>query len=286
MASTIIDDNIEIVNNLPEPRVRRLMVEYFNSVGLVMPFRHTHLQYELLFIKKGSVSIENNGVRMDVKGPCLVVHKPFTLHRAVVPPDEKYERFVANFDDSLLQNFKNWIPDLTTITENASTVILLRNDILGKVVELFTELCECSENELDARGEILLIYLLNLVTDYAGTAETCPKQIECAYVARAMDYIGKHFGENILIEDLAKKLFVSRAKFISDFKNYTGITVKQYIQLTRINYAKLMLVSGSSITETAQRCGFCDDSHFVYTFRKVVGMTPRAYSLNPALADS
>ena len=285
MTGSNVEEVVETVNNLPEPKVRRLLVEHFNSIGMSMPFRHTHLQYEILFVNKGSVSIENNGTRIDLTAPCIIVHKPFTLHRAIVPADQEYDRFVANFDESLLRLFRDWIPELHKITDSAASVIALDDDIALKITDIMNEICECCEKDYDTRSELLLAYLINVITSYVGSSNTYTKQIECAYVAAAMDYIGNHFGENILIDELAKNLFVSRAKFISDFKNYTGITVKQYIQLTRINYAKLMLVSGSSITETAQRCGFCDDSHFVYTFRKLVGMTPRAYSLNPSLAD-
>ncbi len=286
MTCSVIEDNIEVVNNLPEPQQKRVMVDYFSSHGFTMPFRHTHLQYEILYIKKGNAIVENNGTRTEVSAPCIVVHKPFTLHRVIVQGTEVYERYVTNFDESLLTSFSTWIPDLVKMTESASTVIALDSQISDRITDIFNEMRTCSEEGIDGRCELLLAYLINIVTSYSGSGVEFTKQVECAYVASAMDYIASHFGENILIEELSKKLFVSRAKFISDFKSYTGITVKQYIQLTRINYAKLMLVSGSSITETAQRCGFCDDSHFVYTFRKLVGMTPRAYSLNPALADT
>ena len=256
---------------------RRVIVDYNTSYGFNMAYRHTHIQYEYLFIRQGRVTIENNGSKITVCGPCIIIHKPFTLHRAFTDGDVTYERYIINFDQSVITDLEPWISKLRRITSNSISIMQFDEGVCERITDVCSKLLDTYREGRHRRCELLLGILTDLICESAKESITYQSSVENKYVAEAMNYIGKHYSENILIEDLAKRLFVSRAKLISDFKKYNGITIKQYIQLTRINYAKLMLTSGASITETAQNCGFCDDSHFVYTFRKLVGVTPKIY---------
>ena len=265
-------------DNAPPEAGRRAVTIYHNSEkGFSMPLRHSHIQYELLYIKEGRVTIDNNGQQITVNAPYVVMHKPFTLHRATADPSFVYDRYIINFDSELIDTFLRWTPDINKITENNISMIRPDADSALKLNSLCEDTLKSFDEEKYGKCELLLALILDAVCECRFDGACYSGIIENKYVSEAMNYIDLHYGENILIEDLAKQLFVSRAKLIADFKQYNGITIKQYIQLTRINYAKLMLLSGVSITRTAQNCGFCDDSHFVYTFRHLVGMTPKAF---------
>lgn len=61
------------------------------------------------------------------------------------------------------------------------------------------------------------------------------------------------------------------------FKQHFGTTVKQYHMRVRMQYAAGMLLSGSSLQETAEECGFDDYFFFINSFTKVHGISPAAY---------
>ena len=270
-------ENTEKNAESSKERNRRVTVDYNISHGINMAYRHTHIQYEYLFIRQGRVTIENNGSKITVNGPCMIIHKPFTLHRAFTDGNVTYERYIIYFDQAVISELEPWISKLRKVTSDSISIMQFDDGISERITSVCSKLLETYRSGKYRRCELLLAMLTDVICESSKDSITYQSSVENKYVAEAMNYIGEHYSENILIEELARRLFVSRAKLISDFKKYNGITIKQYIQLTRINYAKLMLSSGSSITETAQSCGFCDDSHFVYTFRKLVGVTPKTY---------
>ena len=56
-----------------------------------------------------------------------------------------------------------------------------------------------------------------------------------------------------------------------------GAGSRAVFQTRRIEAAKTLLRSGSSIVETAMECGYYDQSHFDRLFRLYTGLTPSAY---------
>ena len=62
------------------------------------------------------------------------------------------------------------------------------------------------------------------------------------------------------------------------FKQVTGITPIEYLQMTRIEAAKkLLLQTGQQMTEIIFNTGYNDPKAFRKIFRKNVGMTPTEY---------
>ena len=62
------------------------------------------------------------------------------------------------------------------------------------------------------------------------------------------------------------------------FKQITGITPIEYLQKTRIEAAKKLLVqTNQQMTEVMLNSGYNDPKAFRKVFRKAVGMTPTGY---------
>ena len=94
------------------------------------------------------------------------------------------------------------------------------------------------------------------------------------YIQELMHYIAEHPEEDLRVEVLAEKFFVSRTKLITDFRYATRISLHRYVIGIRIAQARIHLAQGHSVTETAQRCGFAEESTFIHMFRREVGITP------------
>jgi PAS domain S-box-containing protein len=93
-----------------------------------------------------------------------------------------------------------------------------------------------------------------------------------------LDIIEKDYGKTIKIDDLAKAVCMSSSTFLRRFKNQFGITPSNYIKQVRYKMASRLLIESSvSISEVSYKCGFADQSHMTREFKKLAGLTPKAY---------
>jgi len=77
---------------------------------------------------------------------------------------------------------------------------------------------------------------------------------------------------------MIKDIPASRRNIVRRFKQVTGITPIEYLQQTRIEAAKKLLVqTDKQMTEVILNSGYSDPKAFRKIFRKAVGMTPSAY---------
>jgi len=98
------------------------------------------------------------------------------------------------------------------------------------------------------------------------------------------DYIEAHFTRPISLASLAATVRLSTFHFARLFKQSTGLAPHQHILRRRVEEARRLLASsGTPILEIARRVGFADQSHLALHFRRLFGMTPRAFrhSLTP-----
>lgn len=93
-------------------------------------------------------------------------------------------------------------------------------------------------------------------------------------------YIQEHYAENISLDFLSKEFNLNAFYIIRLFKNNMNLTPISFLINTRINEAKKMLRKGVSIIETAQECGFFDQSHFHRIFLKITSTRPKEYQVN------
>lgn len=88
-------------------------------------------------------------------------------------------------------------------------------------------------------------------------------------VAQALEFIHGHLGEKLTIDDLCRRVFLSRATFLRSFGSICGCTPMQYLTRCRIKQAARLLEEGRlSKTEVAQLCGFYDLSHMDRAMKK------------------
>jgi len=90
-------------------------------------------------------------------------------------------------------------------------------------------------------------------------------------------YIDKHFSEDINLDKIANKAFISKFHFIRLFKKYYGRTPNQYLQEVRIEKAKKFLQKGNSMDEVCNAIGFASKTSFITLFKKKTGKTPMVF---------
>ena len=100
-------------------------------------------------------------------------------------------------------------------------------------------------------------------------------------------YVSDHYMEDISLDDLSGRFFVSRAYLTRSFRAVTGVTLVQYLTVVRIrNACRLLKETDDSVTEIARSCGFSGGTYFENVFKRLRGMTPRQYRKKARLIDS
>lgn len=97
-------------------------------------------------------------------------------------------------------------------------------------------------------------------------------------VRQVSSYIRHHISENIKTEDIAKNLYLSRSHLSTRFKKESGVSLNEYITLTKISEAKHLLThTDKSLLLISNYLGYSSQSYFCNIFKKYVGKSPKEY---------
>jgi len=91
-------------------------------------------------------------------------------------------------------------------------------------------------------------------------------------------FIDKNYAEDFSLDVLSEKFNISKSYVCHGFKSYTGKTVLAYRLERRIQAAMVRLRnSRDKVASIALDCGFNDISFFNRTFKRLTGVSPKAY---------
>lgn len=97
-------------------------------------------------------------------------------------------------------------------------------------------------------------------------------------IKKAILYISEHFNTSLTLEEVASYVHLHPSYFSTLFKQVTGSSYKEYLNMVRIEESKRLL-SGTdfSILNIAIAVGFEDQSYFSKVFKKYTGQTPKQF---------
>lgn len=124
----------------------------------------------------------------------------------------------------------------------------------------------------------LLFAALGLLQRMTGTQAGQAEPAESTVYAEIERYINTHFSEDLSIEQISRKFFISPYHLSHIFKQRTGCSPKQYILRRRIGEAQTRLCgTKDTVQRIAADVGFEDANYFSRLFAKYVGMSPAEY---------
>lgn len=87
-------------------------------------------------------------------------------------------------------------------------------------------------------------------------------------------YINSHLTEDISINSLAERFYISKYHMMRQFKAETGYTIGDYANQKRLLYARELLKQGESVTKSYLDAGFREHSTFSRAYKQMFGEVP------------
>lgn len=253
---------------------------------------HHHDFYEVDFLISGDVTYVIESRVYHVQPGQMLIINPRELHQVYIQPDAApYERYMLWIAPSLLQSLSSEQTDLCRCFDmtrpHYGNLLHLPSEQRRAIPAMIETLLQ--EQEQPSFGSDLLrrnlltelMIHINRLVDLPDTVAETPSGDQTV-VTRVIDYINAHYHESLSLDMLAERFFVSKYHLSHEFTKQMGTGIYQYIQKKRLLIARQLMAQGQKPVEVYAMCGFGDYAAFFRAFRKVYGLSPRAYvqSLN------
>ncbi|MFC5531329.1 helix-turn-helix domain-containing protein [Cohnella yongneupensis] len=97
-------------------------------------------------------------------------------------------------------------------------------------------------------------------------------------IEHTLQVLSRSMKEEIRVDDIARQIGLSVSRLSHLFKEQTGYSILEHVNRMRIRQAALLISHrGRNASEAAEEVGFNNYNHFAAQFRKVYGVSPRAY---------
>ncbi len=255
---------------------------------------HWHYFTEMVYLVKGKLIAEVEGRKYNLSAGDLIIFFPKQIHTfleyASNPGDEELFFYVIKFDDMILSNTTPGSPKLPRILNTANQSknyfnLITAEELKYNPVKLFFENCIWETHNKQFGYDIKVASTISLIVTeliriwlrrgFVFSTKTTFDQFSNKDFS-VLEYIDKHSSENINIEELADRCGMCYSNFAKQFKSQFGRTCKEYIEFVRICKADtLLLYTDKTLDFISQETGFTDASHFIRTYKKIRGVTPK-----------
>lgn len=97
-------------------------------------------------------------------------------------------------------------------------------------------------------------------------------------VAAVKNYIYQHYGEDLNLEMLAEKVYLSSGYLSFIFKKETGMNLNRFIKVFRMEKAgEFLRDTNMKVAQISEKVGFANVSYFCRSFREYYGCSPESY---------
>ncbi|MBS4957752.1 MAG: helix-turn-helix domain-containing protein [Clostridium sp.] len=244
---------------------------------------HWHNSIEIIYVLKGSLQIKIDTDSFILNEREVEIINSDESHEIQSLEDNKV--LIFNIDPFFFEKYYKDINNIFFYTNSNDTEDQNGSEYEELKTLLSQMLCEYVQKleDYDEEIEELLITLLyHLVNNFHYLTyekeELKEKTDQLARYHRISKYIYNNYNNNITLQEIAKKEFLSTHYLSHEIKYATGYSFTDLINLTRIEESiKLLLDSDMSISEISDEIGFSHVRYFNKNFKYYFGCTPLQY---------
>lgn len=255
------------------------------SADINMQFQHFHTFYELCIPLCPHATHFVEGIPYELRTFDIIGIAPNVLHQTQYPVGDPCKRLIIQFNlPKTVTGLSNEYEQLTSIFHRDVPIFRFDVDLQKKLIRKLNDIFLLAAKRDPMRDlaihmsfiEFLTLLFLNQKNNiYSNEAEMSDMERKIYSIT---SYIHTHFSEDISLDDLAQKFAISNCYLSHQFKDITGFTLTDYVQMTRVrNVQSLLINTRDPITEISLPCGFNSFSQFNRVFQKHIGMSPSQY---------
>lgn len=251
----------------------------------ITPEFHSHDFYEFYFFISGDASLYIEEYAYRMKPGDVFIIPPGRMHRAYFHNTEAYyERMFIYISRNALASMGSADFSLIEIIDGC----IRRSQFCYALSDSEFAACRYTISEIissavgaPAHQRLInrckLTILMTRLCKLFGEVRDERSSRSGKRVADVIAYINEHIGQELSLDEVSNRFFISKYHLIREFKSYTNRSVYQYIVAKRIIQAKLLMQSGVAPTDAYLKCGFREYSSFYKAFKKETDLSPQQY---------
>lgn len=242
----------------------------------------------LLLVQEGTLHISQNGVDYTLGPKEFLLLRGGEEHFGSRPSAGKLSYMWVHFTFSepvSVISRKDFSSLVGLTVQAASSCYVIpehgKVSLTQKAPLLFNQLLDLSRQEILYSEKLtdfaLSLLMMELSQEFIEMQDKMKNKIP-PNMALIMEWIRANYFRPLTVGEIAEEFGYNPNYLSSLFKKSTGLSLVQYINQTRVDISKSLLVSYRlSVKEAAYSCGFTDEKYYMKTFKKLEGMTPAQY---------
>lgn len=300
---TAVQQSFDQVAHLKPDRVNTAAQLLFNIACYQMEPDLTLLQRQKKLWNKRSYLAEelSKQKKAQSQGLSIKTHQHFKKKGSRIKPDNKF--YLEQMEKQLIGRIRmGEISDAKEILNQMLGDIFLNEDqelnvVKARLLELLTSVGRIAVQKHTPGEDLFFLYQeavqkLQQITDmeglYSWTVEIFDRLMNTIYYSRdqskfsiveqVVDYLKKHYTEDININNVAAAVHFSPYYLSRLFKEEIGLTIIEYLTEIRLAAARDLLENTDlNLNQVALQSGYQDQSYFSRLFKKHIGITPNEY---------
>lgn len=254
-----------------------------------MRVKHFHTEYEIFYILEGErLFFFNNRNFVATKGDLILVDTNLIhMTKSTSAEDTGHNRIILYVTLDKMKELDEKYNTLNLVRffhQNYGVYHLdeTQQEQFMNLYYLFKEEYKHHKRNYKQAIELAVTaYFLNLSRELNSSSQELPLLTDDGkyrHVYEIADYLSEHCEQTISLEDLAANFFLSKYYICRLFKDVTGYTIREYVNIHRIQKAKRLLEeSDYSVSEIAEMVGYGSLTHFEQIFKSHMTMSPLKY---------
>lgn len=254
---------------IPEGRCELLSARYSNQhFG-----RHSHDRYALGVITQGHEKLYYRGANHLGGAGTVVTLSPGEIHDGV-PVDD------GGWVYRMLYVEPKWLNEVVLHKGGPDHIHLFRQSMANDpalAAALVSAHQTIAGSAMPLERETVLVEALAALFRRHGLAPTTQGRAEREAVRRIRQRLDDELEQNLSLESLGQEVAMDPLYLIRVFKREVGVAPHSYQIQRRVARVQALLRGGMDLAQASLACGFFDQSHMARAFKKIVGVTPKAF---------
>ncbi len=252
-----------------------------------MPTKHVHDEYEIYYLMEGERFYFIGQHTYHIKKGSLVFINCGEIHKTGLAGSPYHDRILIEFRAEPFATFFSSMGDLNLadfFRENNGVLHLdpkSQHHVESLLFGIHSEMSKHAPGyhlAVMSKLSSLLIFAIRYNYDHTRHQNVAASTSRHKKVDEVADYIVKHCTEQLSLAQVSQNFYVSKCYLSRIFKEVTGFTVNEYINIHRIQKAqKLLTDTDMSITEISDSLGYESLTYFEKVFRTYRETSPLKY---------